>query len=59
MQIIKSNFKLILGFILGTIISSGTTITVQAALNDLYTIHNGVTAAASEILSGKTAYSGG
>ena len=39
--------------------SNGTTTTVQAALNDLYTIHNGGDAENGDILSGKKAYSEG
>ena len=76
-SIIKNNTKLILGFILGIVVSSttiyaanfasgdvehtksnGTKITVQAALNELYTIHNSGTAGTADILSGKTAFSG-
>ena len=39
--------------------SNGTKTTVQAALNELYTIHNSGTAGTADILSGKTAFAGG
>ena len=39
--------------------SDNTTTTVQAALNDLYTIHNSGTATASQILKNKTAFANG
>ena len=79
-KLMKNNLKLIIGFILGIVVSgigvyaaglsfasgdvehtkaNGTKTTVEAAVNELYSIHNSGNAAANQILAGKTAFANG